>query len=156
MDSKIGILQQRRIEAGIIHAFYIALSKELGEERALALIASVIREIAFARGRELRASNPAGNLSTIGELWKQLGSGGALDVEFIEQSDDSLQFRVNRCGYADAYADMGISPKLGAILSCSRDEALLRGFSDDITFECSRTIMEGDAFCRFTYRLRKK
>jgi len=153
---EIGILQQRRIEANIIREFHAALSRELGEEKALTLVASVISDLAFKKGRELRAANPSGELATLAELWKQLGSGGALDVEFIEQSDSCLQFRVKRCGYAEAYTEMGISPGLGSILSCSRDEALLRGFSDEISLECSRTIMEGARSCEFTYQLKKK
>ncbi len=149
---KNDVLQQRRIEANIIQALYEELSREIGEERALTLIATAVGKQAFQKGRDLRTLHPSGDLSVLAELWRNLGDGGALDIEFIQQSADCLQFRVNRCGYAEAYAEMGISPRLGAVLSCSRDEALLRGFSEQISFECSRTIMDGSGFCQFTYR----
>jgi hypothetical protein len=156
VETGITLLQQRRIEAGILDAVYAALTREFSGEKALAIIASIIRDLAFQRGRELRVANPSGALSVLAELWNQLGRGGALDIEILEQSSDRLRFRVHRCGYADAYSEMGISPALGAALSCSRDEALLRGYSDSIMLECSKTIMEGARYCEFTYRLNRQ
>jgi hypothetical protein len=155
VEENIGILQQRRIEAKVISAFYTSLAKEFGVERSRVLVGEVIRGLAVEKGRELRRMNPAGDMKALVDLWQKLGEGGALDVEFIQQSHDCLCLRINRCGYADAYTEMGIGTELGSILSCSRDEALLKGFSDEITIERSRTIMEGANYCELIYRVKK-
>jgi hypothetical protein len=44
---------------------------------------------------------------------------------------------------------------LGCLLSCDRDEPFLKGFSDEITLDRSRTIMEGGRYCDFVYRVKK-
>ena len=155
MEESTGILQQRRIEAKVISAFYASLAKEFGDERSRVLVGQVIHGLAVEKGRELRRMNPAGDLKAIIDLWQKLGEGGALDVEFIQQSPDCLRLRINRCGYADAYKEMGIGTELRSILSCSRDEALLKGFSGEITLERSRTIMEGANYCELIYRVKK-
>ena len=152
MKERIDILQQRRIEARVIHAVYTALVAEFGTERARSLVAAVIDKMAFEKGRELRALHPAGDLSALANLWKILGEGGGLDIDFIEQNKDCLHFRVTRCGYAEAYREMGIPDPLGILLSCARDEQLLKGYSDEITLCRSRTILEGETFCEFLYR----
>jgi len=148
------LLQQRRIEAKIFQAFLIALEMELGAEKARALAASVVRDLAFEKGREYRKLHPAGDIDSLAGLWRSFAEGGALDVEFFERTGDCLRFRVKRCGYAEAYEEMGLAG-LGCLLSCDRDEPFLKGFSDEITLERSRTIVEGGGYCDFVYRLKK-
>ncbi len=155
MKGKIGILLQRRIEANVIAAFYHVLAGEFGVEKSRDLVSAVIRRMAFEKGLELRRMNPAGDLSAILQLWEKLSEGEALDIEFIQHTSDRLHLRVTRCGYADAYHEMGIDAEIRAILSCSRDEPLLEGFSDKIILERSRTMMEGAEFCEFIYRVKK-
>lgn len=155
MEESIGILQQRRIEANVINAFYTRLAQEFGVERSRILVANVIDHLAFQKGRELRRLNPAGEMTALFELWRKLGSGGALDVQFIQNRNNCLHLRVDRCGYAEAYREMGIGTELGTILSCSRDEPLLKGFSDGIMLERSQTIMEGANYCELIYRVKK-
>jgi hypothetical protein len=150
----VGLLQQRRIEANIFKAFLTALEKEMGAEKARSLVASVVRDLAFEKGHEFRRLNPKGDINALANLWQSLSEGGALDIEFIEQTDSRLHFRVKRCGYAEAYREMGIAD-LGCLLSCDRDEPLLRGFSDEITLERSRTIMEGADYCDIIYMVKK-
>jgi hypothetical protein len=153
-NESIGLLQQRRIEATIISAFLAALEREFGEDTARSIATSVVRDMAFEKGREYRKLHPRGDLDAVAELWRNFAEGGALDVEFFEQTGDCLKFRVKRCGYAEAYRDMGVAG-LGCLLSCDRDEPFLKGFSDGITLERSRTIMEGESFCDFVYRVMK-
>jgi hypothetical protein len=154
-NEKVGLLQQRRIEANIFKAVLNALEKEMGADRARSLVASIVRGLAFEKGRELRKQHPEGDICALAGLWQSLGEGGALDVELIEQTDDCLCLRVKRCGYAEAYQEMGLAD-LGYMLSCERDERLLRGFSDEITLERSfPTIMEGGDHCDVIYTVKK-
>ena len=154
MKANVGLLQQRCIEAKVFTAFLKALEKEIGKERARSLVASVVRDLAFEKGRELRVQCPNGDITALADLWQSLREGGALDVEFVEQTDTCLHLHVARCGYAEAYQEMGLAD-LGCLLSCDRDEPLLRGFSDEITLERSRPIMEGGDCCDILYRVKK-
>ena len=152
---KTGLLQQRRIEARVIKAFLTELERRFGMETARSIAGSVVRNLASESGREYREIHPRGDIGALADLWRSLSEGGALDVEFIEQTVDCLKFRIKKCGYAEAYRDMGLAD-LGCLLSCDRDEPFLEGFSNgDITLERSRTIMEGESVCEFVYRLKK-
>ena len=153
-EKGVPLLQQRRIEAKIFQAFLLALESELGAGKARSLAASVVSSLAFEKGREFRKLHPGGDISALAELWQALSEGGALDVEFFEQTGDCLRFRVKRCGYAEAYKEMGLAD-LGCLLSCDRDEPFLRGFSDRISLDRSSPIMEGGSYCDFLYRVRK-
>ena len=150
-NEKAGLLQQRRIEAKIFKAFLTALEREFGAEKARSLAASVVRDLAFEKGREYRKLYPKGNIGALADLWQSFAEGGALDVEFMERTENCLRFRIKRCGYTEAYRAMGLSD-LGCLLSCDRDEPFLKGFSDEITLDRSRTIMEGGSYCDFVYR----
>lgn len=150
----VSLLRQRRIEAKIFQAFIAALERELGAEKARSLAASVVRSLAFEKGREYRKMHPGGTVDDLVGLWQGLADDGALDVEFIEKTDSCLRFRVKRCGYAEAYNEMGLAD-LCCLLSCDRDEPFLKGFSDEIAMERSLTIMEGSSCCDFVYRWKK-
>ena len=152
MNEYANILQQRRLEASVIRAFYNTLSEAYGAAEAGSIVKDVIRRLAYDKGRELRIVHPDGDLAAIAELWGKLSEGGALEIEYFSNSPDCLHFRVNRCGYAQLYQEMGIGNSLSALLSCERDEALLRGYSDKIVLERSRTILDGAGFCEFVYK----
>jgi hypothetical protein len=153
-NESVGLLRQRCIEAKIFKAFLTALEREFGAEKARSLAASVVRDLAFEKGRECRKLYAEGNIGVLANLWRSFAEGGALDAEFIEQTEDCLRFRIKRCGYAEAYREIGLAD-LGCLLSCDRDEPFLRGFSDEITLDRSRTIMEGGSYCDFVYRVKK-
>jgi hypothetical protein len=153
-NEDMGLLQQRCIEAKIFKAFLTALEREFGTEKARSLAASVVRDLAFEQGREYRELHPEGNIGALADLWRSFAEGGALDVEFIEQTEDCLRFRIKRCGYMEAYREKGFAD-LGCLLSCDRDEPFLKGFSAEIALDRSRTIMEGCSYCDFVYRVKK-
>jgi hypothetical protein len=153
-NEKVGFLQQRCIEAKIFKTFLTVLEREFGTEKARSLAASVVRDLAFDQGHEYRQLYPEGNIGALADLWRSFAEGSALDVELIEQSEDCLRFRIKRCGYAEAYREMGLAD-LGCLLSCDRDEPFLKGFSDKITLDRSRTVMEGGRYCDFVYRVKK-
>jgi hypothetical protein len=49
------------------------LEKEMGAEKARSLVASIVRDLAFERGRELRKQYPEGGIRALANLWKNLG-----------------------------------------------------------------------------------
>jgi hypothetical protein len=48
------------------------------------------------------------------------------------------------------YRALGI-PELGALLSCNRDFALIKGFNKDAELKRTQTIMEGAPYCDFHF-----
>jgi hypothetical protein len=47
---------------------------------------------------------------------------------------------------------MGLSPELGFILSCARDEPFAHGYSPFLSMTRSKTIMQNAPACMFTFR----
>jgi hypothetical protein len=145
------LLERRRIEAELVRALMPALEAALGTERAREVLAEGIAREAERQGRELRAVLPAG-IEGIVALWERLRAGGALEVEVIESTPRRFRLRVTRCRYAETYREMGIGD-LGAVLSCSRDAPLVRGFDERVTLRRSRTLLEGSEACELDYEL---
>jgi hypothetical protein len=52
------------------------------------------------------------------------------------------------------YRELGIA-RLGPILSCARDFALIEGFNPQICLTRTQTLMEGAPCCDFRYRFSK-
>lgn len=149
-DVPIGILQQRRIEAGVIKPLVQAFEKELGREKTRAIVAEVIKELAREKGRELAAAAPDTGLKAFAALHEPWRRGGALEIEVLKETGEEYHYNVTRCRYAEMYRELGLED-LGYTLSCNRDAALVQGFNPDITFQRTQTIMQGAPFCDFRY-----
>lgn len=147
----IGILQQRRIEAGVIKPLVEAFEKELGREKTREILAGVIRELAQQKGQELRLIVPDDSMPSFASTWEPWLRDDALEMEMIELSDDVYHFNVTRCRYAEMYRELGLE-ELGYTLSCNRDASLIDGFSDKYELTRTQTIMEGAAYCDFRYQ----
>lgn len=143
------LLERRRIEAEFVRALLPRLEAELGLERAYSVISAAIADEAERQGRALRAELPPG-IPGIVALWERLRAGGALEVEVRESTPVRLRLKVTRCRYAEMYREMGIE-KLGCVLSCSRDEPLVRGFDDGVALRRSQTLLEGSVACELEY-----
>jgi len=150
----ISLLQRREIEARVVGPIVRAFAAEIGEERARAILAGVVRELATLAGRD--AATAIGDSSIAGlnvavDSWQQ---GGALSLDVLEHSDSDLDFNVTRCQYAEMYQRLGMAD-LGPILSCSRDGAMIEGFNPGITLERTQTLMEGASHCDFRFHSNK-
>lgn len=155
MTSAMPLIERRRIEAQLASALVKGYAAELGEERAVAVLARVIEELALAAGREAAASagpSPAEPpLIRLAEIVSRVWcGGGALDVTFHERAAETLRFSVTRCRYAEMYAELGIRD-LGFHLSCRRDAAFARGLDPSIVMERSGTLMRGAPHCDFHF-----
>ncbi len=151
--SKVSILARREIEARILSPVTKAFIKELGKERTLKIVEPIIQSLAREGGVNL-AKLLGGN--TIEHFVKGMSFWtleDALTLDILEKNPKKFFFNVTRCRYADMYKELGI-PELGALLSCSRDKALIEGFNPKIKFTRTQTIMEGAKFCDFRYELK--
>ena len=148
---RLGLLQQREIEARIVGPLVRAVRDELGEERTLALVRRVIAELARQGGADLARRLGDASLSAFAQCLGRWSEGGALEIDLLEQSADRLSFNVTRCRYAEMYRTLGLAD-LGSSLSCQRDFSLVEGFNPAIQLTRTQTIMEGASHCDFRFR----
>ena len=147
----IGHLQKRKIEAGVLIPFIAACREKFGDGPTRELVAATIHSLAAgdgARWAEAFGSDIAGLRRVAEEVW---AGGGSLELEVIDQTADSLDFNVARCRYAEFYKELGLAD-LGGLIHCSRDHAMIDGFSDGLELTRRRTIMAGDSCCDFRFR----
>ena len=151
-DDQLGILQRRRIEANIIAPIYRIMVREIGQERAAAIIEEAITEDARKAGARFAASEPNGaSLQTfiaIQELWEK---DDALITETLVETEDEFTYQVHRCAYAEMYKDMGLAD-IGKLLSCTRDYEFISGYDPSIELTRTQTVMEGAKHCDFSYK----
>ncbi len=142
------LLQRREIEAGVIAPLFRAFAAEVGEDRARAIVAGVIRDLARQAGCAAAAGgNDLAHLKRAVETWTE---GGALELTVLRDDAEAFEFDVTRCRFAEMYERLGLR-ELGGLLSCARDAALIDGFNPDIAFTRTRTIMDGASHCDFRY-----
>jgi hypothetical protein len=149
---KLPLLQQREIEVRIVGPVIRAFAEEVGRDRALEIVAGVIRELARESGAELARLLGERTLEAFAQSLDRWRENGALEIELLEQSSRRLSFNVTRCRYAEMYRALGLA-ELGASLSCQRDFALAQGFNPAIELTRTQTIMGGAPFCDFRFRL---
>lgn len=149
---KLPLLQQREIEARIVGPLVRAFAEEVGRDRALEIVAGVIRDLAREGGAELARVLGDSSLGAFAQSLDRWREGGALEIQILEQSADRLSFDVTRCRYAEMYRALGLAD-LGASLSCQRDFALAQGFNPEIELTRTQTIMGGAPSCDFRFRM---
>lgn len=150
ITEKIGILTRRETEARILIPVMADLAEKFGKEAVIETISATIVRIAEEQGRELAdfmGHNGPGAFQEGLAFWTR---DNALEIEIKEASDTCLAFDVKRCRYAEMYKALGAG-ELGAVFSCNRDAALIRGFNPGARMERTTTIMAGDPVCDFVY-----
>lgn len=152
--NQIGVLRRRAIEARVLAPLVEAMAAEFGADRVHAIVRDVIVTVARRQGAALAEACGGNTLTQLRGTLDRWIDDDALQIQVVEQSEERLDFDVIRCRYAEMYRELGI-PELGAILSCSRDAALVEGFNPAVQLTRTRTILGGADDCDFRYRARK-
>jgi hypothetical protein len=150
--TRLPLLDQREIEARVVGPLVRAFATEVGEERALAIVGEVIRDLARQSGGELAKVIGEQTLVAFARTLDRWRENQALEIDVLTQTPHELSFNVTRCRYAEMYHALGLTD-LGASLSCQRDYALAQGFNPLIDLTRTQTIMEGAPFCDFRFKL---
>lgn len=74
--------------------------------------------------------------------------------EIIEDKKDSVLFKFTDCTWANAFKAIG-KPEIGYYLFCANDGPLVKAFNKNISFERTKTLMEGDDFCNHHFFIKK-
>src|SRR4051812_39694100 len=148
---EIPTLTKRRLQAQVIGPIYEEMARQIGEEKASAILDAAIRKAAIAEGRHFAEKAPGQtsmkDFIALYDLWT---ADGALEVNVLETSDTKFDFDVTRCRYAEMYKEMGLA-KIGHLLSCNRDGTFCQGYDPKITLQREQTIMAGAPCCTFRY-----
>ncbi|MBB5688437.1 L-2-amino-thiazoline-4-carboxylic acid hydrolase [Roseomonas alkaliterrae] len=153
-EERLGILEQRRIEAAFAKGIYEEMKAELGEARAKAILSRAVVKLAKQTAAEMAKEAPGGegtleHFIALQPLWTK---GDALSIETLRKDARHYDFNVTRCRYAEMYREMGLAD-LGAVLSCNRDGAFCEGYHPKLKLERSQTIMGGATHCDFRYTM---
>jgi L-2-amino-thiazoline-4-carboxylic acid hydrolase-like protein len=152
--ANLSLIEQRKIEANVLVPVIRAFESGFGKKNAHNIVQRVIEEIALKQGHDLAQQGAGTPMDTLDLLVPRFCDGGAMEMEVMHKSAEAYDFNVTRCRYAEFYHEMGV-PDLGFVLSCSRDFALTKGISPKLELLRTKTIMQGDAFCDFRFRIKK-
>lgn len=146
-------LERRKIEGGVLIPMVQAFQRAIGKEQANEVAREVIIDLARRDGE--RWAEQFGEdlvaLEQVTDLW---AGGGGLEIRHLAKSTEKLDFDVTRCQYAEFYKDLGL-PELGRLFHCSRDFAMVEGFSPGLTLKRTQTIMEGASHCDFRFERKR-
>ncbi len=149
LTETLGVLTRRETEARIVAPIVEALADRFGRDAVLEVVRDTVVKIAQDQGAALSeryGDGPEAFLETL-QHWTR---DDALEIEVLEQTDETLSFNVTRCRYAELYRALGIE-ELGAVLSCNRDFALIEGFNPGARLSRTQTILAGASHCNFRY-----
>jgi fumarate reductase iron-sulfur subunit len=151
----INILDRRRIEAQIAGPLIKAFIEEVGEEKALAVVRSVIGKLARQSGRDLSKALGGNTMTDLARGLTAWAKGDAYEMDVITLSETEYVYNITRCRYAEMYKEIGLAD-LGVILSCGRDFELISGFNPKMRLTRTKTIMEGCDCCDFRISFQEK
>lgn len=151
MPHPLPLLRQREVEAGVIAPLVAAFAAEVGADRARAVVAGVVRELARQGGCAAAAALGGNGLAELKRTVERWTEDGALELRVLRDDETAFEFDVVRCRYAEMYRRLGLAD-LGPVLSCGRDAAMVEGFNPALDFRRTQTLMEGAAYCDFRYR----
>ena len=150
------IFRQRAVEAKILKHVYETLKDSHGDDVAKRTIAASVRAASIEQASEManlaRAEGETPSMATFQKIYELWTRGGALEINVLAETEDTLNFDVTRCRYAEMYREMGLGD-IGHLLSCQRDGTFCEGYDPRIKMERSQTIMQGAERCTFRYRV---
>jgi L-2-amino-thiazoline-4-carboxylic acid hydrolase len=155
VNEDISILDQVKMQAQVLLPVIRAFRKELGNERANAIVRDALREWLRTVHQAVAEQTPGTPL----EKWATMTAaampriGDAIDVDFLKHDAEAMEFNVTGCRYADFFRALG-EPELGGLLLCDGDVYVAEAGSPDVEFRRTQTIMQGAKYCDFRYRMK--
>jgi hypothetical protein len=146
---EISTLQRREIQSPLVAGLIRAFISELGHDKAMDVASAAIQKDAMEVGK-MMAERYGGNsmkelVHLVREGWAE---DDALELTFLEETDQRLGFDVTRCRYAELYDRLKIK-EFGYCLSCNRDAPLIKSFNPRMKLLRTQTIMQGARICDF-------
>jgi hypothetical protein len=151
----IPVIEQAKIQAQVLVPLVKALQVELGKERANALVCEALGDVYRRLGEQWWQAKESTHVGeNMALAFASFAKGDAVEYSVRAQSQDTYEFDVTGCRYAQFYRELG-EPELGFLLVCSSDFPFAEGFGPDIKLTRTQTIMQGASHCDFRYRRQK-
>lgn len=77
------------------------------------------------------------------------------DFTVLREDPEALEVIVNCCAHAENFAKFNAN-ETGFKMICMGDFAVVEGFNPEILFTRSKTLMNGDKCCHFSFKLKNK
>ena len=148
----VPVIDQVKIQAQVLVPLVKALQRELGDERANAIVRQALGDLYRKYGERWRTEVQADLGARVSAGFARYAVGNALDYDVVRQAPDSFEANVTGCRYATFYKELG-EPELGFLLVCAADFPMAEGFGVQLTR--TQTIMQGASHCDFRYRLKR-
>jgi len=158
MDKKeIPLLDEIKMQTDVIIPILQTLRKELGKEKADALISEALRPYirsVYHRIGEQKSGTP---FEKWNKVWDDIRPriGDNVEREFLINDETSRDYNVNRCKFAELFKELG-EPELGMIMMCDFDYYIAEIGDPVVELTRTQTIMEGAEHCDFCYRFKKQ
>jgi len=151
----IPVIEQAKIQAQVLVPLIKALQAEMGEERANALVRTVLGDLYRRLGEQWWRAKQSKHLrENVASAFAAFAKGDAIHYSVRAQSQDTYEIDVTGCRYAQFYEELG-QPELGFLLVCSVDFPFAEGFGTGIKLTRTQTIMQGASHCDFRYARQK-
>ena len=147
MANKPSMLDAVKIQARVVIPIVRELERELGKERAHAIVGKAIAE-SYAEWQG-RASSARNTHPREGNVAKRF----PVETELVEDTD-RRRANMTSCQFADYFRSIGAAD-VGALLTCGVDFAAQAVLRPDWELRRTQTLMGGASHCDFRWRLRK-
>ncbi len=140
------ILNAVKIQSRVVIPIIRELEKEIGKERAHALIGRAIAN-AYVDYRELKGfeenSHP--------RVEQEFDNGFPVEREVIDDTEETYGYNITGCEFAEYFRSIG-EPEIGALMTCGVDYAAEELIRPEWDFERTQTRMQGAPHCDFRWR----
>ena len=142
------ILEATKIQARIVIPIVKALEKEIGKERAHAIVGQAIAD-SYVGWRDKRGFEKDAHPNAD----REAGNAPAFPVEedVVENAKDVFGRNIVGCAFADYFRSIG-EPEIGALMTCGVDFAAEAHMRPGWDFSRTQTRMEGAPHCDFRWR----
>lgn len=140
------ILNAVKIQSRVVIPIVRELEKEVGKERAHAIIGRAIAN-AYVDYREMKGfeenSHP--------RVEQEFDNGFPVEREVVDDTEETYGYNITGCEFAEYFRAIG-EPEIGALMTCGVDYAAEELVRPEWDFERTQTRMQGAAHCDFRWR----
>ena len=131
------------------------LIEEVGEEKSY----EILDKHALEEGKEIgkgfmKDRKPLTSKDDLSDFFHELYSDPfwdkCLEIDYLDESEDCFKYNVKKCIWAYTFKKLGASD-FGFHTMCMGDYGIAKGISPNVTLKRTKTLMQGDEFCDFTW-----
>ncbi len=155
--NEIPLLDEIKMQTDVIIPIMRILRKELGKEKAAALISDALRPYIRSVYHKIGERKSGTPFEKWEKVWDDIRPriGDNVEREFIINDETSRDYNVKRCRFAEFFKELG-DPELGMIMMCDFDYYIAEIGDPVVKLTRTQTIMEGAEHCDFCYRFNKQ